>query len=1131
MDCRAINILKQLYTYCASLRETVKSLSSGYELVINGDDINYTHFCHTAVVAAQTIPGGQFDVVQTRAQLEILHSIVENMCRTSTANVLSLGYQQLRHNKGLLVAGTKNIESYYPNTISTYVNGQLWQKLLTRIGDDMMIYLLQNCSLFVKLDHGCFLQVTGPPIGNLFPTASVLFQRVKSRQSQSKQKKRTIDDKAFNSVPSAKRHKHQLEHIEPTSCHIDRVTTSHAIQPNPLEMSELYLTACESPDEIVGHPTTSQSHGKSPQRGKKRKHQDAMQLMSKKRLRLSYNEVIEVPRTRKKTIRRNGYFILLSYHYYLMAFIGYKSDRRMPKKDVFIRRSQLFYTQQLRDCFPSPDHILSNISSSRRGAKKLIIDVFTVSRLNGDWNNYQQQQQNKVSTGVNKDCIVRIAHRLIQLIPTFQSLIASHETTNYKVKLKKHCPLPRGFYEKSPSGELTGYITFDTLVGCYTSHSQVGDFVISVVDQVIPDVLWGSKSNRNTFYHHIRRFIKLGRYERFSLKQILHKMKPSQCGWLKVKTSGWRQVTDSNKQKQLFSEWLLWLMDELVVKLLKGYFYITESSNHRNKVFYYRKPVWKRIQQLALKDVTKTMLTRISQDEVKELVELKQTVGVAKLRLLPRVGGVRLIANMGSRLNLPFVQMTTTGKQEHSINSKLQNVFHVLNYEKMNHPEELGHSAFSPNDIYNTLLPFAQRLQEENRTGPLFFISVDISCCYDSIIQSKICDIIKKIIKEDEYTIRRYVTVMVSRNRIRRHYKRTATIPGDTVSFPEFANDSISNCSLRNAIISDQVVYPFEEKEAILATLKKHILQNIVKFGGNYYRQVQGISQGSILSALLCNYYYAAMEREYLPTLDPSESVMIRLADDFLLITKSSSVAKKFYHKMVKGIPDYNCFINVNKTVKNFELLENGKVELVKNGPQWIPWCGYLINTTTVEVRVDYSRMLFAELRDAVTVHLYSKPLHHMQQVLMSTIHIKCHPLLLSSKVNSEDTIIINIYQLFLLSAMKFHIYMKEMHIKRMTQSLVEFQFNTIIKLVQYCYKLIRNIYHEVPGCVVEYRGCQWLCFTAYVKILRRKQSTHLPLLYMITKALRRTSYLLSPSEELRFTEVVKSHNFDFVVY
>ena len=39
---------------------------------------------------------------------------------------------QLRGNRGLMVAGTKNIESYYPNSIATYVNGQLWQKLLDR---------------------------------------------------------------------------------------------------------------------------------------------------------------------------------------------------------------------------------------------------------------------------------------------------------------------------------------------------------------------------------------------------------------------------------------------------------------------------------------------------------------------------------------------------------------------------------------------------------------------------------------------------------------------------------------------------------------------------------------------------------------------------------------------------------------------------------------------------------------------------------------------------------------------------------------------------------------------------------------------------------------------------------------
>ena len=46
------------------------------------------------------------------------------------------------------------------------------------------------------------------------------------------------------------------------------------------------------------------------------------------------------------------------------------------------------------------------------------------------------------------------------------------------------------------------------------------------------------------------------------------------------------------------------------------------------------------------------------QEEVKKLVEQKITLGVAKLRFLPRTGGVRPIENMGSHLNLPFLQVS-----------------------------------------------------------------------------------------------------------------------------------------------------------------------------------------------------------------------------------------------------------------------------------------------------------------------------------------------------------------------------------------------------------------------------------------------------------------------------------------
>ena len=72
----ACDILKQLYTYCASLNDTVGKLSSECALIRTGDD-TYIDFCHATVVAAQMVPDGCFTVAQSRSQLEIIHAVIE----------------------------------------------------------------------------------------------------------------------------------------------------------------------------------------------------------------------------------------------------------------------------------------------------------------------------------------------------------------------------------------------------------------------------------------------------------------------------------------------------------------------------------------------------------------------------------------------------------------------------------------------------------------------------------------------------------------------------------------------------------------------------------------------------------------------------------------------------------------------------------------------------------------------------------------------------------------------------------------------------------------------------------------------------------------------------------------------
>ncbi len=40
--------------------------------------------------------------------------------------------------------------------------------------------------------------------------------------------------------------------------------------------------------------------------------------------------------------------------------------------------------------------------------------------------------------------------------------------------------------------------------------------------------------------------------------------------------------------QRLLALWVTWLMNELVVPLLRAHFYITESEAYRQQVFYYR---------------------------------------------------------------------------------------------------------------------------------------------------------------------------------------------------------------------------------------------------------------------------------------------------------------------------------------------------------------------------------------------------------------------------------------------------------------------------------------------------------------------------------------------------------------
>jgi telomerase reverse transcriptase len=69
---------------------------------------------------------------------------------------------------------------------------------------------------------------------------------------------------------------------------------------------------------------------------------------------------------------------------------------------------------------------------------------------------------------------------------------------------------------------------------------------------------------------------------------------------------------DFEKRVQLFEEFIYWLFDSFIIHLLRSNFYVTETAVHKNRVFYFRHDIWRRISTPSISKLKESMLTEVS---------------------------------------------------------------------------------------------------------------------------------------------------------------------------------------------------------------------------------------------------------------------------------------------------------------------------------------------------------------------------------------------------------------------------------------------------------------------------------------------------------------------------------------
>ncbi|KAG0650734.1 Telomerase reverse transcriptase [Hyphodiscus hymeniophilus] len=641
-----------------------------------------------------------------------------------------------------------------------------------------------------------------------------------------------------------------------------------------------------------------------------------------------------------------------------------------------------------------------------------------------------------------------------------------------------------------------------SMMDCATSIANVSAFCRATLHELIPREFWGTgrvqMQNKAIFDSNVDRFVKIRRFETLSLHEVSQGIKIGSIDWLGPPKPTHQPLSQSdlNKRKEIFHEFLYYVFDSILIPVIRANFYVTESNIHRYRVFFFRHDVWHSLAEPAIASLKITMFGEIQREKAQNLLD-SRTLGFSQVRLLPKQTGVRPIMNLRRR-----ALKKGTNVLGPSINSVLAPVYNALSFETKSNPHRLGSTLFSVGDLYTKLTAFKSSLQGSQK--PLYFAKLDVQSAFDTIPQRAVLQLMASIPSDSEYRISKHVEIKPGDgwregNGNAKPIRKWIALAKDSEDFQRFDENLESELAVgrKNTIFVENVVNQFRETDDLLTLLAEHVEHNMVKIGKKFYRQKEGIPQGSVLSSLLCNYFYADLEARHLQFLQSGNSLLLRLIDDFLLITTEQSHAKKFLQVMHDGLPAYGVRVNPDKTLVNFETVINGKKVERLVGNNSFPYCGTFINTKSLDITKDRERRKDMAIGDSLTVEFSRVPGKAFHRKILNTFKIQAHAMFLDTSHNSLHTVLSNIYSAFIETATKLYTYNRCLPVgKQPGTGLVT---KTISDLVELAFVLMkskgRNRKNLGYQCVVKKVQVEWLAMHAFRTVMVKKQSKFAPVI------------------------------------
>lgn len=288
-------------------------------------------------------------------------------------------------------------------------------------------------------------------------------------------------------------------------------------------------------------------------------------------------------------------------------------------------------------------------------------------------------------------------------------------------------------HRKCQYAALYNYYTAANKTQDQLTHYQVFGFLMAVLKRVLPECFKKCSAFMKNLRKKIWTFLQMNRFEKMSVNELIHGLSLKELIPIfdpkKRTLLSFQNTSEHEKIKQYTREFLHFLFDNYLVELLRFNFYITEVSESRCRLVFYRHDTWNRLAGPVLESLQETMFQPVK--------AVGPGANLARCRLVPKAKGKFR----------PIVAFKKPPSNEEG--NRLRASFDILKYF---YEIDRSVSVMGFSGLQSKLLAYKAKC---GNSGPFYLAKLDISGCFDSIPHDKLFALLASLLEGKEFSVRR----------------------------------------------------------------------------------------------------------------------------------------------------------------------------------------------------------------------------------------------------------------------------------------------------------------------------------------------------------------------------------------